>query len=56
VRKGLHLGQLLGGVGEETDSDGGGHGGAAGLVGIGDAEAILNICMQKALEFLRELR
>jgi len=56
VRKGLHLGQLLGDVGEETDNDGGGHGGAAGLVGIGDAEAILNICMQKSLAFLRKIR
>lgn len=56
VRKGLHLGQLLGDVGNETDNDGGGHGGAAGLVGIGDAEAILNICMQKSMAFLRKLK
>lgn len=56
VRKGLHLGQLLGDVGEETANDGGGHGGAAGLVGVGDAEAILNICMHKALAFLRKLK
>ncbi|MCX6651142.1 MAG: DHH family phosphoesterase [Methanomassiliicoccales archaeon] len=56
VRKGLHLGQLLGDVGEETDNDGGGHGGAAGLVGVGDAEAILNICLQKSMAYLRTLR
>jgi len=56
VRKGLHLGQLLGDVGQETDNDGGGHGGAAGLVGVGDAEAILNICMQKSLAFLRKIK
>jgi nanoRNase/pAp phosphatase (c-di-AMP/oligoRNAs hydrolase) len=56
VRKGLHLGQLLGDVGEETDNDGGGHGGAAGLVGVGDAEAILNICLQKSMAFLRKLK
>lgn len=56
VRKGLHLGQLLGDVGEETDNDGGGHGGAAGLVGVGDAEAILNICMQKSMAFLRRIK
>jgi len=56
VRKGLHLGQLLGNVGEETDNDGGGHGGAAGLVGVGDAEAILNICMQKSMAYLRTLK
>ena len=56
VRKGLHLGQLLGDVGQETDNDGGGHGGAAGLVGEGDAEAILNICMHKSMAFLRTLK
>ncbi len=56
VRKGLHLGQFLGDVGNETDNDGGGHGGAAGLVGVGDAEAILNICMQKSMAFLRKLK
>ncbi len=56
VRKGLHLGQLLGDVGQETDNDGGGHGGAAGLVGVGDAEAILNICMQKSMAFLRKIK
>jgi phosphoesterase RecJ-like protein len=56
VRKGLHLGQLLGDVGQETDNDGGGHGGAAGLIGVGDAEAILNICMQKSMAFLRKLK
>jgi bifunctional oligoribonuclease and PAP phosphatase NrnA len=56
VKKGLHLGQLLGDVGQETDNDGGGHGGAAGLVGVGDAEAILNICMHKSMAFLRKLK
>jgi len=56
VRKGLHLGHLLGYVGEETDNDGGGHGGAAGLTGTGDAEAILNICMQNAMAFLRGIK
>jgi phosphoesterase RecJ-like protein len=56
VRRGLHLGQLLGDVGQETDNDGGGHGGAAGLMGVGDAEAILNICLHKSLDFLRGLR
>jgi len=53
VRKGLHLGKLLEDIGTETSNDGGGHGGAAGLVGIGDIEAILNICMQRSLDFLR---
>jgi bifunctional oligoribonuclease and PAP phosphatase NrnA len=54
VRMGLHLGKLLEDVGTETSNDGGGHGGAAGLVGVGDAEAILNICMQRTMDFLRE--
>jgi nanoRNase/pAp phosphatase (c-di-AMP/oligoRNAs hydrolase) len=56
VRLGLHLGKLLEDVGTETASDGGGHGGAAGLVGIGDVEAILNICMARTLDFLRKAR
>lgn len=56
VRKGLHLGRLLDGVGGETDNSGGGHAGAAGLTGTGDVEAVLNMCMSKALDFLREVR
>jgi len=54
VRMGLHLGKLLEDVGTETMSDGGGHGGAAGLMGVGDVEAILNICMSRGLDFLRK--
>ena len=54
VRMGLHLGKLLEDVGTETSNDGGGHGGAAGLVGVGDVEAILNICMHRSMDFLRE--
>lgn len=56
VRMGLHLGKLLEDVGTETSNDGGGHGGAAGLVGSGDVEAILNICMARSLDFLRKAR
>lgn len=55
VRKGLHLGKLLEDIGTETSNDGGGHGGAAGLMGIGDIEAILNMCMQRALDFLKKI-
>jgi nanoRNase/pAp phosphatase (c-di-AMP/oligoRNAs hydrolase) len=54
VRMGFHLGKLLEDVGVETHNDGGGHGGAAGLVGVGDVEAVLNICMQRTMDFLRE--
>ena len=56
VRMGMHLGKLLGDVGTETAGDGGGHGGAAGLMGLGDVEAILNICMSRALDFFRSKR
>jgi nanoRNase/pAp phosphatase (c-di-AMP/oligoRNAs hydrolase) len=54
VRKGMHLGKLLGNIGNETSGDGGGHGGAAGLIGQGDVEAILNICMARTLDFFRK--
>jgi len=56
VRKGLHLGKLLDEVGMDTSSNGGGHGGAAGLVGRGDVEALLNICKHRTMDFLRTLR
>jgi len=55
VRKGLHLGKLLGSVGSETTNGGGGHPGAAGITGVGDVEAILNICAENALKILRGL-
>lgn len=55
VRKGLHLGKLLGSVGSETTNGGGGHPGAAGITGVGDVEAILNICAENALKVLRGL-
>lgn len=53
VRMGLHLGKILEDIGVETSNDGGGHGGAAGLVGVGDVEAVLNICMARSLDFFR---
>jgi phosphoesterase RecJ-like protein len=56
VRKGLHLGRLLEDIGTETSNDGGGHGGAAGLAGVGDVEAILNICLRRVMDFLKEKR
>ncbi|HEX9909103.1 MAG TPA: DHH family phosphoesterase [Thermoplasmata archaeon] len=55
VRKGVHLGKLLGGVGSETTNGGGGHPGAAGMTGIGDVEAILNISAENATKLLRTL-
>lgn len=56
VRRGLHLGKALGELGAETDTDGGGHGGAAGISGIGDAEAMLNMCMAKAMDWFRDIK
>jgi len=56
VRKGVHLGSIISEISEETDTDGGGHGGAAGLSGIGDAEAMLHICMQKTMDKFREIK
>lgn len=55
VRKGLHLGQLLGDVGHETTNGGGGHPGAAGISGTGDVEAILNIAAENAMRFLKSM-
>ena len=55
VRKGIHLGKLLGGVGSETTNGGGGHPGAAGLTGVGDVEAILNISAENAMKVLKEI-
>jgi phosphoesterase RecJ-like protein len=55
VRKGLHLGKLLGHVGSETTNGGGGHPGAAGITGVGDVEALLNISAENAMKFLRHL-
>ena len=55
VRKGVHLGKLLGSVGSETSNGGGGHPGAAGITGVGDVEAILNICAEHAMKFLKRL-
>ena len=54
VRLGFHLGKMLDGIGQETSNDGGGHPGAAGLMGVGDVEAILNICTRKTMNFFRE--
>ncbi len=56
VRKGIHLGEIMGRVGGETLSDGGGHGAAAGLNGIGDVEAMLTICMENTMDAMRRIR
>ena len=56
VRRGIHLGEILKNVGEETITDGGGHGGAAGLSGEGDVEAMLHICMQRTMDEFRKMK
>ncbi len=56
VRRGIHLGEIMSGIGEETMADGGGHGGAAGLTGIGDTEAMINICMSRTMDVFREIK
>ena len=56
MRKGIHLGEIMSGIGRETMADGGGHGGAAGLTGIGDTEAMLNICMSRTMEVFRDIK
>ena len=55
VRKGVHLGRLLNGVGSETSNGGGGHPGAAGISGVGDVEAMLNISAENAIKQLKKL-
>ncbi|UCE37650.1 MAG: DHH family phosphoesterase [Thermoplasmata archaeon] len=47
IKEGLHLGNLMDEIGKENGCDGGGHDGAAGLAGIGDVEAMLNICIER---------
>jgi nanoRNase/pAp phosphatase (c-di-AMP/oligoRNAs hydrolase) len=56
VRKGVHLGNIIGGISADTNTDGGGHGGAAGLSGKGDIEAMLHICMQRTMDEFRGIK
>ena len=56
VKRGIHLGEILNGIGEETLTDGGGHNAAAGMTGTGDAEAMLHICMQRTMDEFRRIK
>ena len=56
VRRGIHLGEIMKSLGDEIDGDGGGHGGAAGISGTGDVEAILHICMQRTMDEFRRIK
>ncbi len=56
VRRGIHLGEVMKSLGQEVTADGGGHGGAAGISGVGDVEAILHICMQRTMDEFRQIK
>lgn len=56
VRRGINLGDILKGIGTDTDCDGGGHLGAAGLSGVGDVEALLGMCVSRAMDVFRGIR
>jgi nanoRNase/pAp phosphatase (c-di-AMP/oligoRNAs hydrolase) len=55
VDKGLHLGEFFQDLGSDLSCDGGGHPGAGGLNGIGDAENILNMCIKKVHDYLKNI-
>jgi nanoRNase/pAp phosphatase (c-di-AMP/oligoRNAs hydrolase) len=55
VQKGLHLGEFFQGLSTELSCEGGGHAGAAGINGTGDVEMVLNVCMNKMSEILKEM-
>lgn len=50
---GIHLGDILNRIACECGGEGGGHDGAAGISGHGDAEAFLGICSQSAISTLK---
>lgn len=56
LRKGVHLGEIMKQIGSEVTADGGGHGGAAGISGIGDCEAMLHICMMRTMDEFRAIK
>ncbi len=56
VKMGFHMGNFLEDVGKEVNGIGGGHPGAAGLSGTGDAEAVLHVCKERFKLILRDLK
>jgi nanoRNase/pAp phosphatase (c-di-AMP/oligoRNAs hydrolase) len=50
LRLGVHLGNFMDEIGKLTGNEGGGHDGAAGLNGKGNADKILSLCMKKMAE------
>lgn len=56
VRRGVKLDEIMGDLSQETSTDGGGHGGAAGMTGTGDAEAMVHMCMMKTMDAFRAIK
>ncbi len=56
VRRGLNLCDVMGELAVETETEGGGHGGAAGMTGTGDAEAMCHMCLQKTMAVFRKIK
>lgn len=56
VRRGISLGEIVKDIGNDTDCDGGGHIGAAGLSGIGDVEAVLGMCVFRTMDEFRKIK
>lgn len=56
VRKGVKLDTIMGQLSHETLTDGGGHGGAAGITGTGDVEAMVHMCMMKTMDEFRNIK
>jgi nanoRNase/pAp phosphatase (c-di-AMP/oligoRNAs hydrolase) len=56
VRRGIHMGEIMNSLGKDTMTEGGGHSGAAGVSGTGDAEAMLFLCSKKVMEAFRQFR
>ena len=54
LKLGVHLGHFMEDIGRETGNQGGGHDGAAGLNGKGNAERTLQLCMDKMADLLSE--
>ncbi|MEW6070597.1 MAG: DHH family phosphoesterase [Candidatus Thermoplasmatota archaeon] len=50
----IHLGKLVREIGEKLNAQGSGHKGAAGIIGKGDVEKALDMCIENFLRLLRK--
>jgi len=55
LNEGFHLGEFLQDMANRLDMTGGGHAGAAGMNGTGDAEAVLNVLLVEAGKCMKKL-